>query len=601
MMAVQLCAVLVAGMVFNAEPITVLAQETTGDKENVSGNDVETERVKEPENADGSESVEEQESTVMEEETQTDNIASGTDWVLDGSGKLTINSDAGMADWCGKRDAYKTQVASVEIKSGVTEIGREAFRECSGLTSVAIPDGITKMDYAAFAHCSSLTSITIPNSVTEIGDAVFFKCSGLTNIVIPESVTEIGMEAFNDCDGLTSVVIPKGVTSIKRLTFAYCDNLESIVIPDGVTDIGLFAFGYCNNLESIVIPENVRRMEWGAFSGCMRLTKVIVLGETPPSIETEVFQGDRFVYFNMKGIHVPEGKTQIYKEAWTEWENYIVSHTHNMTPTAAIPATCIENGNQAYYICDDCRGWFSDAAGTQKITDKDSVVINMLGHDWGEWVVKTPAAETTPGQKERTCKRCGQTETETIPATGSNPGNGNGVSDNSDNDNGVSDNNDNNNGSNNTNDSNNNNNSSNTNDNSNNNSNNSSNNNDSNNSNTDSNNNNYNSDKNDAKQGPSKNGEPKTGDAVNLELYATIAMIAGFAYLLLYFSDRERGMTEETKKEFVSRIVRWAKQGGKIRKYYALAAIFVLLVYYHSIGKKTIIQYKALYGVNDFK
>lgn len=93
------------------------------------------------------------------------------------------------------------------------------------------------------------------------------------------------------------------------------------------------------------------------------------------------------------------------------------------------------------------------------------------------------------------------------------------------------------------------------------------------------------------KQGSSKDDEPKTGDNTPLELSATLAMIAGFAYLLLYFADRERGMTEETKKELVSRLVGWAKQGGRFRKYLALAAIFVLLVYYHSIGKKTCVIY----------
>ena len=93
-----------------------------------------------------------------------------------------------------------------------------------------------------------------------------------------------------------------------------------------------------------------------------------------------------------------------------------------------------------------------------------------------------------------------------------------------------------------------------------------------------------------------KDNEPKTGDTVPLELYATLAMIAGFAYLLLYFADRERGMTEEMKKEIVSRLVGWAKQGGRIRKYLALAAIFVLLVYYHSIGKKTSAEWKVIYG-----
>ena len=48
--------------------------------------------------------------------------------------------------------------------------------------------------------------------------------------------------------------------------------------------------------------------------------------------------------------------------------------------------------------------------------------------------------------------------------------------------------------------------------------------------------------------------------------------------------------------KLVSCLVGWAKQGGKIRKYLALAAIFVLLVYYHSIGKKMCVRWKAIYG-----
>lgn len=106
-----------------------------------------------------------------------------------------------------------------------------------------------------------------------------------------------------------------------------------------------------------------------------------------------------------------------------------------------------------------------------------------------------------------------------------------------------------------------------------------------------------------AKPNSGKDAEPKTGDATPLELYATLSMIAGFTYLLVYFSDRKRGMTEETKRELVSRLVGWAKQGGKLRKCLALAAIFVLLVYYHStrklyrsIGKKTCVEWREIYG-----
>lgn len=77
--------------------------------------------------------------------------------------------------------------------------------------------------------------------------------------------------------------------------------------------------------------------------------------------------------------------------------------------------------------------------------------------------------------------------------------------------------------------------------------------------------------------------EPKTGDTSHVEVYATISMIAGFSYLLLYF--RDHGMTEDKKEELVSRLVEWAKGKGGIQRMAALALIFLLLAYYHSIGK----------------
>ena len=93
----------------------------------------------------------------------------------------------------------------------------------------------------------------------------------------------------------------------------------------------------------------------------------------------------------------------------------------------------------------------------------------------------------------------------------------------------------------------------------------------------------------------SKDSEPKTGDTSHIETYATIAMIAGLSYLLLYFADGKNGMTEEEKKEIVSALVKWAKKGKRLRKYAALAVIFLVLVYYHSIGKRTSEEWKAVY------
>ena len=93
----------------------------------------------------------------------------------------------------------------------------------------------------------------------------------------------------------------------------------------------------------------------------------------------------------------------------------------------------------------------------------------------------------------------------------------------------------------------------------------------------------------------SNENEPKTGDTSHMEIYATTAMIAGVSYIALYFADRRRGMTEEEKKEIIAALVAWAKKGKRVRRYVALAVIFVVLVYYHSIGKRTSANWKVIY------
>ena len=70
--------------------------------------------------------------------------------------------------------------------------------ECvnKGIQSVVIPEGVTEIGDNAFLDCSSLTSVTIPESVTYIGGGAFGDCSSLTSVTIPESVTYIGGGAF---------------------------------------------------------------------------------------------------------------------------------------------------------------------------------------------------------------------------------------------------------------------------------------------------------------------------------------------------------------------------------------------------------------------
>lgn len=93
---------------------------------------------------------------------------------------------------------------------------------------------------------------------------------------------------------------------------------------------------------------------------------------------------------------------------------------------------------------------------------------------------------------------------------------------------------------------------------------------------------------------PKPTSEPKTGEHTFVKIFATLGMIAGFTYLLLYFTSGESGLTEQEKEEVISRLVRWAKK-GKLRRYPALLLILLFLIYYHSIGRSVDVEWKNVY------
>ena len=92
---------------------------------------------------------------------------------------------------------------------------------------------------------------------------------------------------------------------------------------------------------------------------------------------------------------------------------------HDWEETERTAATCTDP-EYIYYKCSKC--------GETKTETGNSA----LGHDWGEgWIEDIPAQVNVTGSRHRTCIRCGNTETETIPALheqepNPNPGEGEG-------------------------------------------------------------------------------------------------------------------------------------------------------------------------------
>ena len=271
-----------------------------------------------------------------------------------------------------KYAGYDTEYAIPAEIDGkkITEIGYNAFENCTSLTSVTIPDGVTMIGSAAFQGCTALTDVVLPDSVMDIFTYAFMDCTSLKSVTIPASVRNIGNNAFgyyNDngaekkIDGFkinytkntwghyyatvngfsdesclvaelnedgttlriskyvgndTALVIPaeingKKVTSIGNGAFNGNKLLTSVTIPDGVISIESFAFGSCTALTDVVLPDSITSIDGFAFDSCTSLSSVSI----PAGVE---YIGHR-AFLNctsLKSVTIPAGVKDIGEYAF---------------------------------------------------------------------------------------------------------------------------------------------------------------------------------------------------------------------------------------------------------------------------------------------
>lgn len=198
-------------------------------------------------------------------------------WTLDETGLLTISGTGKIASGTGGSIWSDKPVLAVDIRSGVTGVGKDAFYGCDDLQVISLPDTVTQLDDNAFGNCPALSDILVDakNPAYKSVDGALYSKDGTVLVkgpanaetfVVPDGVATIGDYAFFGAKYLTSIYFPEGsLTTIGAMAFEFCEGLTELLLPAGVTEIGMYAFAHCSGLRSVDLPVSLKHVSDMAF------------------------------------------------------------------------------------------------------------------------------------------------------------------------------------------------------------------------------------------------------------------------------------------------------------------------------------------------
>ena len=277
------------------------------------------------------------------------------EWTLYGDGTLYVKGEGSLELVIGIGEEFdEERIKKLILEEGITALGEDVFRDCSGLREMVLPDSLEHIARYAFWSCKKLKSLYISENIKFIAETAFAGCgnietltvsenniyydnrdncnaiirteddtliAGFTNAIIPDSVKSIGEMAFYDNDKIEELFIPSGIENISELAFTECTGLKRITVsPDNPvfdsrencnaiieTDTNTLRFGCINSF----IPDSVEIIDKFAFFGIKELTQITI----PSSVKTIDWWA--FAETGLKEIVLPEGVETIYNTAFS--------------------------------------------------------------------------------------------------------------------------------------------------------------------------------------------------------------------------------------------------------------------------------------------
>ena len=222
------------------------------------------------------------------------------------------------------------RLEEVVLPNSATVIEKDAFLNCSSLTRLDLPlytEEVTPSD-----GCTRLTGISIPATNThyqsidgvlfnaDASEIVWFPMGKSGDYTLPSSITSIGDYAFSRCH-ITKFTFPEGFKELGQGAF-YGSEVEEVVTPSTLRLIPTAAFQSCPQLKTVRLGSGTELISDYAFDGCP-LEHIYIEANYPPVCNANAFSTSYTALFSECTLHVPAGRTGMYKAdaTWGQFEH----------------------------------------------------------------------------------------------------------------------------------------------------------------------------------------------------------------------------------------------------------------------------------------
>ena len=201
--------------------------------------------------------------------------------------------------------SYDGDMYSKDMKT-IVMVGRSTRGD------VVVPSSVTGMYDGIWSH-TEISSLTLPDGISNLGRQMCSKCYNLTEVNIPSGCKYVPFECFIYCTSLQRIELPAGIEIIDGSAFSMCESLREIKIPNSVTKIGYMAFKGCQRFTHVTLPSRLEYYGPSFLNGCKSITEITIPAtvdvdltkdKVTPSIGVDNLNGSIIPGAGLKSIYV---------------------------------------------------------------------------------------------------------------------------------------------------------------------------------------------------------------------------------------------------------------------------------------------------------